>query len=86
MSDTQKELQASEGSPLKTMWFETHLGTKYEMPDMVDEHVTKTHKLLDGPEEIANITVLNLSEAVLLLPRRIIKRAGVGDRCFWEAS
>jgi hypothetical protein len=86
MSDTQKELQTSEESPLKTMWFETHLGTKYELPDMTDEHVTNAHKLLDSSREIFNITVLNISEAVLVLPRRIVKKAGVGDRCFWEAS
>lgn len=86
MSDTQKELQASEGSPLKTMWFETHLGTKYELPDMTDEHVTNAHKLLDSSKEIVNVTILNISEAVLVLPRRIVKKVGVGDRCFWEAS
>jgi hypothetical protein len=86
MSDTQKELQTSEESPLKTVWFETHLGVKYEMPDMLDEHITNAHRLLDGTKQIVNITILNVSEAVLLLPRRIIKKAGVGDRCFWEAS
>jgi hypothetical protein len=87
MSDTQKEFQTSEESPLKTMWFETHLGVKYEMPDMLAEHISNVCRLLDGSnKQIFNITVLNVSEAVLVLPRRIIKKAGVGDRCFWEAS
>jgi hypothetical protein len=86
MSDTQKELQTSAASPLKTMWFETHLSTKYEMPDMLEEHISKAHRALDGPLSIVNITILNISEAVLVLPRRIIKKAGVGDRCFWEAT
>ena len=86
MSDTQKEFQTGEESPLKTMWFETYLGAKYEMPDMTDEHITNAHKLLDAPKGIINVTVLNISEAALVLPRRIIKKAGVGDRCFWEAQ
>lgn len=86
MSDTQKEFQTSAASPLKTMWFETHLSTKYEMPDMLEEHISKAHRALDGPLSIVNITILNISEAVLVLPRRIIKKAGVGDRCFWEAT
>jgi hypothetical protein len=84
MSDTQKEFQTSEESPLKTIWFETHLGAKYEMPDMLEEHISKAHRLLDM-KEVSNITVLNVSEVVLLIPRRIIKKVGVGDRCFWEA-
>jgi len=87
MSDTQKEFQTSEESPLKTMWFETHLGTRYEMPDMLEEHISKAHRLLGAPnKQIFNITVLNISEAVLVLPTRIIKKVGVGDRCFWEAE
>jgi len=86
MPDTQKEFQSSEdASPLKTMWFETHLGVRYEMPDMTSEHVSNAHRLLAEPM-ITNFTAVNVSEVALVIPKRIIKRAGVGDRCFWEAA
>ena len=84
MLSTQKECQTGETASLKTMWFTTHLGARYEMPDMLREHITGAHKQLDAPGD--NVTVINISEAVILLPKRIINRAGVGDRCFWESK
>lgn len=83
MSDTQEEFQTGEEVPLKTMWFETHMGVRYEMPDMVRSQITAVHASLDWDKD--NITAVNISEVVLVLPKRIIKKAGVGDRCFWEA-
>lgn len=84
MSDTQEEFPAGEEGPLTTMWLETHLGVKYEMPDMLRAHISRAHADLDF--NLGNVTVINVSEAVLVLPKRIVKRAGVGDRCFWEAK
>ena len=68
------------------MWFETRLGVRYEMPDMMEEHITKTHKHLDLLHHDAQLVVLNLSGVTLVIPKRIIKKVGVGDRCFWEAG
>lgn len=84
MSNTPEDVQASEESPLLTMWFETKLGVRYEVPDMLATHVDAAHRQLDTSLE--RITVLNISEVTVLLPKRIIKRAGVGERCFWEAT
>jgi hypothetical protein len=66
------------------MWFETHLGTKYELHDMLAKHVDAAHRQLDT--SLDSITVLNVSEVAMLIPKRIIKKAGVGERCFWEAA
>jgi hypothetical protein len=33
-----------------------------------------------------NVTIQNISEVVLVIPRRILSRAGSDARCFWEAS
>jgi hypothetical protein len=63
------------------------MGVRYEMPDMTREQITEVHEQLDqscGPDH--HIIVLNVSEVVLSLPKRILKRAGSGDRCFWEAT
>jgi hypothetical protein len=64
------------------MWFETTLGTKYEMPDMQTNYVDSVLKQLF--DNATNISVINISEAVLILPKRILAKAGVGDRCSWE--
>lgn len=68
------------------MWFETRLGTRYEMPDMLQDQVSKTHRTLDQIDHDSQLVVLNISEVTLVIPKRIIKKAGVGDRCFWEAT
>jgi len=68
------------------MWFETKLGVRYEMPDMTKEHISKTHKHLDVLPYDSQLVVLNISGVTLVLPKRIIKRAGVGERCFWEVE
>jgi len=90
MSSTQEELRTSEETPLKTMWFVTHLGARYEMPDMLREHITAAHTQLDTAEDsidhAENVVAANVSDVVLLLPKRIINKAGVGDRCFWESE
>lgn len=85
MSDTQEKLQAGEEGPLKTMWLETHLGDRYELPSMLAVQISAAHSLLDW-SEASSITLVNISEAVLVVPKRVIKRAGVGERCFWEAE
>lgn len=85
MSSTQEELQAGEGStPFKMMWLETTMGVRYEMPDMLPVHIDEAHRQLDEDQE--HISLLNVSDACLVVPKRIIAKAGVGDRCFWERA
>jgi hypothetical protein len=60
------------------------MGVRYEMPDMMPYQITAAHRNLDD-KRIDRIVIFNVSEVCLLLPRRILKRAGSGDRCFWEA-
>lgn len=83
MPSTPKELQADPETPFRVMWLETKLGVRYELPDMLDKQVDQAVQLLHGG--LPNITMTNVSECCLLMPRRIIKKAGVGERCFWEA-
>jgi len=64
------------------MWFETLSGVRYEMPDMMTNHVDGVHGQLFG--EFDTIVSLNVSEVVLSFPKRILKKVGVGERCFWE--
>lgn len=33
-----------------------------------------------------SVTFINISMVVLVIPKRIILKAGVNDRCFWEAE
>lgn len=56
------------------------------MPDMLEHHVTEAHRNLDTADISQYIHVKNVSDALLMLPKRIIKKAGVGERCFWEAT
>lgn len=90
MSSAQKELRPGEETSLKTMWFVTHLGARYEVPDMLREHITTAHAQLGEPagsiDHADNVVATNISDVVLLLPKRIIHKAGVGDRCFWESE
>jgi hypothetical protein len=53
---------------------------------MTRDHVTQAHKSLDhsGPDSVVIVT--NISHATLTLPKKILKRAGVGNLCFWEES
>lgn len=83
MPSSQEELQADQETPFRVMWIVTKLGVRYEFPDMIDAQVDQAVKILHGG--LPNITMNNISECCLLIPRRIIKRAGVGERCFWEA-
>jgi hypothetical protein len=53
---------------------------------MLEEHITRAHKYLDAAGIQANVVITNISEATLVLPKRILRRAGVGERCFWETS
>jgi hypothetical protein len=70
--------------PLSTCWFETKTGTRYEMPDMVSNDIDATCKQFDD-NNITTITAANISNAILVLPRHILAKAGTGNRCFWEA-
>ena len=85
MPSSQKELPPSETSPFSVMWFETKLGVRYEMPDMQESDVTEAHRYLDEADNSQYVHVRNISSAILMIPKRIIKKAGVADRCFWEA-
>lgn len=62
------------------------MGVRYEMPDMTEADITQVHKQLDHSNDDGHIIASNVSEAVLSLPKRILKRAGSGGRCFWEAT
>ena len=87
MSDTPEELQTDqEDDQLVTMWFETESGVRYEMPDMTREDVTLAHESLSEDSTMSAVSVPNVSQAFLLIPRHIVVKAGVGDRCFWEKS
>jgi hypothetical protein len=71
-------------SAFVSCWFETRTGTRYELPDMTTDHVDMVCRQLDG--EADTITVVNISPVIMIIPRRILARAGSGNRCFWEAS
>lgn len=68
------------------MWFETTLGTCYHMPDMQEHEVTEAHKNLDTTDKSQYVHVRNTSGVIMMIPKRIIAKAGVGERCFWEAK
>jgi len=68
------------------MWFETILGVRYVMPDMRGSEVDEAHRNLDTSDKSQYVHVRNVSAVIMMIPKRIIKRAGVGDRCFWEAT
>lgn len=84
MPSTSEKLQADQSttSSLVTMWFLTKSGTKYELPDMQPNHVDAVHRQLAG--DFDRVMATNISEALLYLPKPILKSAGVGERCFWE--
>ena len=82
MPDSQKELRADQKTPFSVAWFETRLGTRYELPDMLDEHVDSLRRQLDG--SAPSLTLINVSDVTMVIPKRILLKAGVGKRCFWE--
>lgn len=87
MSDSPKKLQTrQESDSLVTMWFTTTLGARYEMPDMMEHHVTDAHRYLNEADLDQYVHVRNVSDAIYMIPKRIIQKAGVGKRCFWEKS
>lgn len=67
------------------MWFLTRLGQRYELPDMLRDHITEGHRQLAESRYEGTVILINVSGASLAIPKRIVKSAGVGDRCFWEA-
>lgn len=83
MSGAPQELPTSQ-EPYSTFWFRTRLGTLYYLPDMLPQHVDEARRQLDLP--VTNIALRNISDVAMVVPRRIIKSAGVNDRCFWEAG
>jgi hypothetical protein len=68
----------------QTVWFETLMGVRYELPDMLPDHVDEARRQLDLP--FPNITARNVSNVVLLIPKHILRKMGVGDRCMWEVA
>jgi hypothetical protein len=84
MPDTPEELQTSEEGPFFIMWFETHMSARYELPDMLATQIDSVHRQLDGG--LNTIIAVNVSQVCLAIPSRIIRKAGVGGRCFWEAT
>jgi len=55
----------------------------YYLPDMLPDHIDLARRQLDM--QITQITLRNISEVVMVIPKHILKAAGVNDRCFWEA-
>jgi hypothetical protein len=51
---------------------------------MMAEQVDAMCKQLHAKTEV--VLVLNVSNVLLYIPLRIISKAGVNDRCFWEAE
>jgi hypothetical protein len=86
MPSTPPELPPDQETPFSVMWFETTLGVKYEMPDMQEHEVTEAHKNLDATFKDQYFHVRNTSGVIMMIPKRIIKKAGVKDRCFWEVG
>ena len=52
---------------------------------MQDSSVDMVVRQLHG-EAYTSISCCNVSKAVLIIPKQIILKAGVNDRCFWEAE
>ena len=69
---------------LPTCWLETRLGSRYEVPDMTTAHMDSVCQQLDSHPD--TITVVNVSNVIMIFPKRILAKAGTGNRCFWEAS
>ena len=83
MSDSQENIQADQETNLVTMWFETTMGVRYEMPDMLSVHTDASLKqFFEAVGE--NVSVINVSGVCLLLPKRIVGKVGVGERIMWE--
>ena len=82
MPSPSEELPPSE-APFVTFWARTHLGTAYYLPDMLEAHIDQVRRQLDM--QITSITLRNISDVVMVIPKHILKTAGANDRCFWEA-
>ena len=82
MPHPQTDLSTSE-EPYSTFWCRTHLGVMYCLPDMLAAHIDQARRQLDM--QIASITLRNISDVVMVIPKHILKTAGANDRCFWEA-
>jgi hypothetical protein len=83
MPDSPEVIQTDQAANFVTMWIETTMGVRYALPDMLPPHVDAVLKqLFEAPYE--KVTAINISEACLILPKRIIGKAGVGDRIMWE--
>lgn len=52
------------------------------MPDMLDKNLEAVVDQLRGPYD--QVVAFNVSECCLMIPKRIIQRAGHGETCFWE--
>lgn len=67
-----------------TLWLRTKLGTMYYMPDMLSSDIDHALRQLDAPME--EIAIRNISGVIMVIPKRIIQSAGVGERKMWEAT
>ena len=85
MLSAQEELPTRPDGGFSICWFETRLGRRYEIPDMQDASVDIVVRQLHEAA-YTSISCCNVSNVVLVIPRQIILKAGVNDRCFWEAA
>ena len=51
---------------------------------MLEAHIDQVRRQLDM--QITSITLRNISDVVMVIPKHILKTAGANDRCFWEAT
>lgn len=86
MPSTPEKLQADQAhpGPFLVAWAVTKLGIRYEMPDMLPQHIDALCKQCE--DDLDNVTLTNVSGVVMILPKRILESVGVGMRCFWRAS
>jgi hypothetical protein len=83
MLDSQSEHKTGE-ELLQPIWVETYSGSRYEFPDLTRPNITKIHKDLETGVS-SNVVFGNVSFAVMMIPRHIIKRVGSGTHAFWVA-
>ena len=81
--EAQGELHEAEPLKLVEVCIETSLGARYVFPDMAETALA--HVFASGLATFENITLVNASGAVLVVPTRIIRSFTVNDVILWKA-
>ena len=85
MPDTPDDIRPSEKNTFSTCWLETRLGKRYEIPDMTTNQVDYLCAQCDS-KELDMLTLCNASGVVFIIPKNLVAKAGVNNRCFWEGE